>query len=134
MKKRFLGFAVIASAIVLSGCSTVGYKEADKTGHGIAEYRAEVINVKKAVDDTLRSINLIEATANKNPRHAFDEFSRNLARLESAASKASKRGEAIRARGEAYFVNWEQQLAQVKNPEIKKLAEERKSKLRAAFQ
>jgi hypothetical protein len=135
LKSTSLAAAFLAGiTMLLSGCSTTGYKQADKTGAGIAEYRAEVLNVKKAVDDTLQSMNLVEATANTNPRHAFDQFSKSVNNLDAAARKAKSRGDAIRAQGEAYFVNWQQQIAQVKNPEIKKLAEERKAKLWDAFQ
>ena len=135
MKTYSLTLAILAGVgTMLCGCRTTGYKQADKTGAGLAEYRAEVLNVKKAVDDTLRSMNQVEATANTNPRHAFDQFSKSVDNLDAAARKAKSRGDAIRAQGEAYFVNWQQQIAQVKNPEIKKLAEERKAKLWDAFQ
>ena len=122
------------AACLLAGCSTTaGYKQADKTGAGIAEYRDEVVLVKKAVDQTLKSIDQIELTANTDPRKAFEKFSKDLAALDAAAAKAAQRGQEMKASGDAYFMNWEEQLAQVKNPEIKKLAEERKAKLWDAF-
>jgi hypothetical protein len=89
LKSTSLAAAFLAGiTMLLSGCSTTGYKQADKTGAGIAEYRAEVLNVKKAVDDTLQSMNLVEATANTNPRHAFDQFSKSVNNLDAAARKA----------------------------------------------
>jgi hypothetical protein len=125
---------VFGAALLLAGCSTTsGYKQADKTGAGIAEYRAEVVNLKLAVDETLRSMNQIELSANTNPRKAFEKFSRNLAGLDSAAAKADKRGLDMKAQGQAYFDQWELQLAQVRNPEIKQLAEQRKTRLHDAF-
>lgn len=126
--------ALAGVACLLAGCgTTAGYKQADKTGAGIAEYRDEVVNVKKAVDATIKSMDQVEVTANTDPRKAFEQFSKDLAALDSAASKARQRGQEMKSQGEAYFVNWEQQLAQVKNPEIKQLAEQRKDKVRAAF-
>lgn len=125
---------VFGAAFLLAGCGTTsGYKQADKTGAGIAEYRAEVVNLKLAVDETLRSMNQIELSANTNPRKAFEQFSRNVAALDSVAVKAEKRGRDMKAQGQAYFDQWELQLAQVRNPEIKQLAEQRKAKLHDAF-
>jgi len=123
------------TAGLFTGCgTTAGYKQADKTGAGIAEYRDEVVNVQKAVTETLQSMEQVEVTANTDPRKAFDQFSKSLSALDAAAAKAATRGQEMKSKGEAYFLQWEQQLAQVKNPEIKQLAEQRKDKLSTAFQ
>lgn len=125
---------VLGAALLLAGCgTTAGYKQADKTGVGIAEYRAEVVNLKLAVDKTLRSMNQIELSANTNPRKAFEQFSKDVSALNSAAAKTDKRGLAMKAKGQAYFDQWELELAQLHNPEIKQLAEQRKARLHDAF-
>jgi len=119
---------------ILSGCgTTAGYKHADRTGAGIAEYRDEVVNVKKAVDDTLQAMDQIEVTADTDPRPAYEKFSGKVAALQSAAAKADKRGQDMKGQGQAYFAQWEEQLAQLRNPQIKQLAEARKTKLWESF-
>src|SRR5438128_12697004 len=61
-----------SGALLLSGCSTTkGYKQADKTGEGIAEFRDEIVKGKEAVDATMKSLSDIAATANTDPRKAF---------------------------------------------------------------
>lgn len=109
------------------------YKQADKTGEGIADFRAEITNLKRDVDNTLKSLDQIAVTANTDPRAAFEKFSKNVTSLSSSADKARKRGKEIREKGQAYFDQWEAQLAQLNNPEVKQLAEKRRTKLRAAF-
>jgi len=122
------------AAWLLTGCgSTSGYKQADKTGAGIAEFRAEIINGQKAIDATMKSLGAVAATANTNPRKAFEQFSKDVANLEATANKVKKRSQDMREQGAAYFARWQQQLAEVKNPEIQKLAMERKAKLSEAF-
>jgi hypothetical protein len=122
------------AVLLLTGCGTVaGYKHADRTGEGIAEYREEVIHVKSAVDDTLQAMDQIAVTADTDPRKAFEEFTAKLADLDAAAAKAQKRGEDMNAQGRAYFEHWEQQLSELQNPQIKQLAQERKAKLWDAF-
>jgi predicted nucleic acid-binding Zn-ribbon protein len=127
--------AITAGAAWLwTGCGTTkGYKQADKTGEGIAEFRAEVLNGKKAIDATVASLDQIAATATTNPRKAFESYSKNVANLESTAENVRKRGQDMQERGKAYFAQWEKQLAEVKNPEIQRLATERKAKLNEAF-
>jgi hypothetical protein len=123
------------STLLFTGCgSTSGYKQADKTGQGIADFRAEVMNAKKAIDDTVKALDQVAVTAATDPRKAFEQFSKSIANLESAAAKTRKRGEDMKAQGQAYFAQWEKQLAEVKNEDIRKLAAERKAKLSETFE
>ena len=118
----------------LTGCgTTAGYKQADKTGAGIAEFREEIVNGKKAIDATMKSLGDIAATANTNPRKAFEQYSKDVSNLESTADKIRKRAQDMKEQGQAYFKQWEEQMAQVSNPDIRKLAEERKAKLQETF-
>lgn len=132
-----LKLAVLAvAAAQLSTATAVkaaGYKLADKTGASIAEFRDEVVNVKKEVDATMTALDKIVTTAATDPRKSFKEFDKAVPRIDDAAKKAKKRGEDIKARGQAYFKDWEKELAGVSNPDIRRLAEERKAKLQTTF-
>jgi hypothetical protein len=130
-----LAMMALATAALVSGCGTTsGYKQADKTGAGIAEFRDEVVNGKKAIDATMKSLSDIAATANTDPRKAFEQYSKDVSNLESTAAKIRKRNQAMQEQGQAYFKKWEQQLAGVSNPEIRSLAEQRKAKLQETFE
>jgi hypothetical protein len=127
--------ATVAATGLLTGCGTTsGYQQADKTGAGIAEFRDEIVKGKAAVDATMKSMGDVASTATSNPRPAFEKFSKDLANLDSTATKIKKRAADMQAQGQAYFKQWEEQMAQVQNPDIRKLAEERKAKLQATFQ
>jgi hypothetical protein len=127
--------ALAAGASMLcSGCGTTsGYQQADKTGAGIADFRDELVNGKKAIDATMKALGDIATTATTDPRKPFEQYSKAVANLESTAEKVKKRGDAMKAQGAAYFKQWEAELAQVNNPEIRKLAETRKAKLQETF-
>jgi len=134
IKWTSLAVAVIAAATCFTGCgTTAGYQQADKTGAGIAGFREEVVKAKQAVDETVTALGQVAVTADTNPRAAFQQFSKSLSNLESVAEKARKRGEEMKAQGQAYFAEWEKQMAQVQNPEIRDLATKRKTKLQATF-
>jgi uncharacterized phage infection (PIP) family protein YhgE len=124
---------VAASFALLTGCATSGYRQADKTGAGISEFRDEIVNGKKAIDDTMQSLDQISVSASTDPRKAFERYSKSVANLESTASKVRKRSQDMKEQGKAYFAQWEKQLAEVQNPEIRKLAVERKAKLQETF-
>ena len=123
------------AALLFSGCGTTkGYKQADKTGVGIAEFRDEIVKGKEAIDATMKSLGDVAATANTDPRKAYNQFSKDVANLDSTADKIRKRAQSMKEQGEAYFKQWETELAQVNNPEIRSLAEQRRAKLQEAFQ
>ena len=124
----------LAAAALFTGCgSTAGYKQADKTGAGIAEFREEIMKGKKAIDDTMKALDQIAASATTDPRKAFEQYSKNVANLESAAAKARKRSQDMKDQGKAYFAQWEKEMTEVKNEEIRNLAVTRKAKLQETF-
>ena len=96
-------------------------------------FREEILNGKKAVDATVKSLGDVAASATTNPRKAFEAYTKSVANLESTAAKVTKRSKDMQEQGKAYFAQWEKQLAEVSNPEIKKLAAERKAKLQETF-
>ncbi len=116
------------------GCGTTrGYKKADQVGAGIADFGAEILKGKKAIDDTVKALDAVAASASTDPRKAFEEYKKQVANLESTAEKVRKRAADMKEKGQAYFKQWEQDLATVSNPDVRKLAEERRTKLQQAF-
>ena len=113
--------------------SAAGYKLADKVGADIAEFRDEIVDVKKAVDVTMAALDKVVADATVDPRKAFKTFDNSVPKIDSAAAKAKKRATNMTERGKEYYDKWEKDLASVTDPEIRRLAEERKAKLQATF-
>lgn len=134
LKYTIITASTIVATVCLTGCgSTAGYKKADKTGAGIAQFREEIAKAKLAVDDTVKSLGQVAVTADTNPRAAFQQYSKSLANLEATAAKAKSRAAEMKASGQAYFATWEKELAELKNPEIKALAVQQRAKLQASF-
>jgi hypothetical protein len=122
-----------ACAALMAGCASSGYKQADKTGEAINTLRNDVLNIKTAVDTTLKSMDDLAAAASTDPRKPYEAFAKNVDKVEAAGNKAKKNAEAMHAKGEAYFQQWEQQISQVQNEKIRQLAQERRAKLQEAF-
>jgi hypothetical protein len=126
--------ATAGASWLLAGCGTTSnYKQADKTGEGIASFREEILNGKKAIDATVAALDAVAVSAATDPRKAYEQFSTSVDNLQSTADKIRKRSQQMKEQGQAYFTAWEQQLAQVKNPDIQKLANQRKAKLKETF-
>jgi len=125
---------IVAAATLIAGPAlAAGYKLADKVGVSIAELRDEIVDIKSEVDATMASLDKITAQATVDPRKAFKEFEKGVPQIDSAAKKAKKRADDMKKSGQTYFQQWEKELAGVNDPDIRKLAEERKTKLQATF-
>jgi hypothetical protein len=140
-KRHFFPPTLAWTALVLAAgqlllspsLNAAGYKKADKTGASIAEFRDEIVNIRKEVEATVLALDKILETADTDPRKAYKEFEKAVPRVENAAQKAKKRSEDMKAKGKAYFDQWEQELATLNDPAIRQLAQQRKLKLQGAF-
>jgi len=98
----------------------------------LAEYRQIASEARKLVQATLASLDRTVAQAPCPPR-VFKAFSKDVQRLEVDSFKIRARAQAIRARGEAYFEQWQEQLRSVKDPVARQLAEQRRDRLQERF-
>ena len=98
----------------------------------MAEYRQIVVDARKVVQLSLQSLDRATTQAPCSPR-VFKAFTKDVQRLEVDSFKLRARAQAMRARGEAYFAQWHEHLAGVKDPEVRKLAEQRHDLLEQSF-
>ena len=112
MKKKIdvrmglVGFAVVLGALLM-GCSTTAYEKADKTGAGFVDFRDDVVQNKKAINEAIQSLDRLKATADTDPRAAYQSFSKSVGRVASTCDAAGKRAKKVKKDGDAYFVKWE---------------------------
>ena len=105
MKIKYLQLVSIAvstlAATVFLGtdAAAAGYKQADKTGKSIAEFRDDIVSIKKEVDASLAALDKVIAQATVDPRKPFKEFDKSVPRVDSAAATAKKHAEKMRAEG-----------------------------------
>jgi hypothetical protein len=133
MQNKWTIAAISGLAVLLVGCASSGYKQADKTGAGIAEFRTAIVDGKKAIDATMVSLGKIAETADTDPRPAFEQFTKDLANLDKTSARVKSCSQKVQDQGEAYFKQWEQQLSEVSNKDIRDLAAKRKAKLQETF-
>lgn len=130
----FITAAVPLCAVLLAGCaSKQGYQQADKTGEAINTLRNDIASMKVAVDNSMKCLDTLAASATTDPRKPFEAYAKSVDKVESSANRAQKTADAMRERGASYFQQWEQQISTVKNENIRKLAQERRAKLQETF-
>jgi hypothetical protein len=118
----------------LSGCAT---KEAatsvPKQQNGIQEYQQITANAIAAMNKALQSLNLVAAQSNPCPAKIVDAFADEVQQLQVDSLEIRSHAQAIQARGDAYFDNWSENLAHVKDPQVRELAERNHAQLQQSF-
>jgi len=104
-----------------------------RPGSGIAEYREVVGKAQNAVQAALTSLAAVGAQSNRSSPEVLTNFSAEVQRLQVGSIQMRARSEAIQARGDAYFEHWNQNLARVKDPEVRALAQQNRPRLQQSF-
>jgi len=129
---------VVLSAFALillgSGCSGPGYRRAEAKVESMKAVKESIDKGKAQIGVTLKSLDQIVASANSDPRPAFDQYVKDLKTLDSLAADARDRATALRARAEEHFSAWEKEKAGVKNPELARLSDERRAKAKEVYE
>jgi hypothetical protein len=126
----FVGVTLVALA---AGCASTGVERAEKTSASMMGFRNDVVTITHSTDATLTALSKVVETANADPRKAFNQFTSSLAKLDRAVSMAKIRAQEMKSQGESYFKQWEAEMKAIQDPEIRKLAETRKVKLKEIF-
>jgi hypothetical protein len=104
----------LALLLLVAGCSApVEGPSIPKTGSGLVEYREVTRQAHGVVTDTVDSLEQLAGGAGFDRRLA--RFDRAFEKLELTSVKARARAEAIIARGQNYFDEWQEQLGVATN-------------------
>jgi hypothetical protein len=136
LKVLFHNFLIFFLAIlisVLSSCATKESTAAPQPKNGITEYREITTQALRAVQAALDSLNLVAAQTSPCPPKAIEAFGLELQRLYVDSIQVRERAQAIQARGDAYFENWSENLARMKDPKVRERAARFHSQLLESF-
>src|SRR5262245_33077361 len=119
---------------VLAGCATDNIKDQPtKPGHGIVEYNKIAEGAKNAVLETLKTLDRATTYTNGVPSRFRSSFVKQVERLEIDSVQVRARSQAILARGDDYFKNWQTNLEHIENPAVRDLAREHRPQLESSF-
>jgi len=128
-------FTLLAGfAIALAGCATTDTAtEAPKPRNGIVEYQQIATDAQKSIQAALQVIDRVGSHAAPFSPKACQAFSGQVERLEAESVQVRARSQAMQARGNAYFENWQENLDRMEDPKVRELARERRADLEASF-
>jgi hypothetical protein len=132
--RRFAFSLLAAGVTTLVGCATHdAARRAPRPGDGIAEYQQIVDDALQAMGTALRSLDRVSAQPDRCSPKVLAAFSKEVERLEVESMQVRARSQAMQARGDAYFENWHENLARMKDPRVRERAEKHRPQLQQHF-
>jgi hypothetical protein len=124
----------LLGAVILTGCSTGrAYQKADSATGQMEALKTELLAVKDRTEKIAPALNQLAATADSNPRSAYEKFSRVFEDTKKHSGRARRLADEVKKQAQAYFQDWEAQSSKVANPQTRKRFEQRKTELAAQY-
>jgi SMC interacting uncharacterized protein involved in chromosome segregation len=124
----------LASALaVLAGCASGNYEKGSSTAAGLSESADKISAGKTKIDVALNSLNDMVSNPQVDLVPKFKKFNTAVSDLESTAKHVSDSVASMRGTGKEYFQKWDEQLATIKNEDIKSRSTERKNEVQTKF-
>jgi hypothetical protein len=130
-----LSLALLAVGVaLLPGCATKEAGDAaPRPGAGLAEYQQLVRESRDGIARAVELLDRVSAQTNHCPAKMVRAFAREVETLQVESVRVRSRSQAIQARGDAYFNHWEENLVQVKDAQVRALAEQHRPQLHDGF-
>jgi len=133
MQPRLLNLCV-ALALVATGCASRQAPSGPDPRNGIAEYKKITSEALEGVEASLKALDSVAASKGRRPEKTVTRFAEAVQKLQVKSQTIRAHAQAMEARGDAYFANWEENLAMMKDAKLRELARQHHEDLQQAFQ
>jgi hypothetical protein len=124
---------VVGLCLFLAGCAHHP-DDAPRPKNGIAEYGELTVQSLGVMGATMDALARVDGEKERASPEVVGTFSDCVDRLRIQSMQVWSRAQAIRVRGDAYFENWRENLALIKDPAVRELAGRHRAELRERFE
>jgi hypothetical protein len=129
------GFATCGLSLLFSaGCASSAHDQGHQTAAHIQTAAHHIAALPAAIDKTLASLNDLVNRPAADLRPQYKEYVFNLAVVEDAGKEIVDARIELGQQGKAYFADWDAQLAQIKNEDIKARSQGRRTEVAQQLQ
>jgi hypothetical protein len=100
-----MGVVLAAALVVASGCSST--PTAKETVDSMSAFGNDIAKAKDSIDHTLKALETLVSTQPSDIKANFDAYSKAVADLDEQAKVVRADAETMKAKGDAYFTEWE---------------------------
>ena len=111
--------ALAVAVAFLAGCASHGYDKGSATAAGLKESATKIEAADGQLDATLGSLNDLVNNPQADLRPQYKKYSGNVDDLAALAKHVDDAVNAMRAQGKEFFAKWNEELAAIKNEDIR---------------
>ena len=128
---KFLSLWILLSlAVILAGCASTGFEKGNQTAANVQSAADQISALPGLIDKTLACLNDIVQKPAADLRPQYKSFVENLAAVQSTAKGVAETRRAMGEQDKQFFAKWDEQLAQIKNEDIKARSQNRKDEVK----
>jgi hypothetical protein len=132
MSSRLLALSLV-SLLGLAACGSTGRSRASGYHDSMETTQSSLATFMASLDGLQTSLKDLRKAAKTNPQPAFDAYLEQVDTVNGELAALRGRVTTMRQKGEDYFKKWEEEMGTVSSPELKKLADQRRAQLSAAY-
>jgi hypothetical protein len=131
ISKALLGIGSVTLAAGLVACASSGPSRSSKAVETMEESHAGLTKVRTQIDETLNSLRDVMNAGPEQIRPSFGKYSRDVDRLRSDAEQTKKQFQNMKAKRNEYLAEWDKEQGNVRDPELRKLGDSRRSDVKS---
>ena len=126
---------IILAAVsgLITACASKNYKRSSHAATTLTTSANMVTRCNILIDQSLGDLTDLVSNPNPDLRGPFHKFSTDVDELRGLADDLAKKATEMRTQGADYFAQWDKDLAQIQNEDIRNRSEARKSEVASRF-
>jgi chromosome segregation ATPase len=131
---RILGLSsLVALTIGIGGCASPNYNKGSATASGLKESSDKIQAASVQLNATLDSLNDLVTNSQPDLRPQYKKFSGNVDELGKLAQHVDESVKSMRERSKEFFAKWNEELATIKNEDIRNRSASRQKEVSEAL-
>ena len=121
--------ALAAAFVTLAGCASRNYEKGAATSSNLSESATKIGDGRVKINNALAALDDLVDNPHGDLVPKVKKYNDAVSDLETTAHEVGAKVRGMSASGKEYFQNWDQQIAQIKNEDIKNRSTERKAEV-----
>jgi hypothetical protein len=115
-----------AVAVFLACCKSPAYNQGNMTAADIQTTADRMAVMPDQINKTMASLNDLVQNPQADLRPQYEQFAANLDQTDSLSKEIATARKAMGEKGKEYLARWDEQIAQIQNPDIKARSQARR--------
>ena len=121
--------ALATALVTLAGCASGNYQKGAATSSNLSDSATKIGDGRVKINNTLAALDDLVDNPQGDLVPKLKKYNDAVSDLESTAHEVGAKVRGMSSSGKEYFQNWDQQIAQIKNEDVKNRSAERKAEV-----